>query len=273
MASDSICKLIYGELSDTIFRKNSICLVTATNAITCKNFGHLKNLVSIYPYADIAGLRYTKPGCSYSCTRDRGVPGTTIINTPPQQQQADHPTIATIISQYGIGKPIETNDYAKRCVNYSRDEHHVRNLRNDTLDQRVLYFNSALNKLKQQLNFSEFNHIEYVMFPLGIARSGFIDEIWLTYYLPALISFSNELNGKTVCFVANEQIFSSLDNLFNRDDKLALLFMPLKQLEILHNFTDSSKTLSEILELYTYDIDNCTTNFLYNPPLHKSNSC
>ena len=99
MASKNNCKIIYGSLSDVAFRKKSICLVTATNAITCKNFGCTKDLINIYPYADVAGLRYTKPSASYSCVRDRGIAGTTVINTPSHQEEPDHPVIATMIPQ------------------------------------------------------------------------------------------------------------------------------------------------------------------------------
>ena len=224
----------------------------------------------------MVGLRYTKPLASYSCARDRGILRATVIKAKSQQDKSDLPVIATMITQYGIGKPVHCNDYAKNTILYSRDTDHVNQLSNDTIDQRITFFKSSLNMLKHQLNCSEFKHIEFVMFPLGIGRSGFIDDIWLTHYLSALFTFSNDLNGRTVCLVVREELFSILEDICKRNNNLDSLFIQVKQLEILQDFTNSSKAdaLTEFLQLSNYDIDSTSIDTtpietLYNPTVHR----
>ena len=55
----NFCKLVYSYLSDPALRQKHLCLVTATSAILCKNLGCNKDIVQNYPYAVVAGRRYT----------------------------------------------------------------------------------------------------------------------------------------------------------------------------------------------------------------------
>ena len=236
MEGTTSCRLLFGCLSDPQFKKKSVCLVTAINAVSCKNYGLAKDVVSLYPYADVAGIRYTKPGVSYACQRDRGTTGTVILNDPPSEEHTDDPVVATLITQYGIGDSIETNLYARNSVQYSLDLHHVNNLREDTEDKRLTDFCSSMKELKEKLSKCEFDHIEYVLLPLGIGRRGKIDKMWLAYYLPCIFTFSHELEGKTVCFVANENVFSSLDVKFKGNVVMSNLLKPLKELQVMNNF-------------------------------------
>ena len=258
------CKLVYSYLSDPVLRQKHLCLVTAANAISCKNFGCNKDIVQNYPYADVAGRRYTKPGCSYSCVKDRGVVGSAILNLPPNEEYSNLPLIATLITQYGIGKSIETNEYAKKSVQYSLDIEHVNSLRNDTEEQRLCNFSISLAQLKELLNSSERDYIQYVIFPLGIGRSGNIDEVWLGYYLPSILAFSKEIQGKTVCFAVNEEVFVNLDHKY-KETKLGNLLAPLKELEILkdvNNYVEISKDVC--------GANRSPLDFLYSPSLYPS---
>ena len=255
------CKLIYSYLSGPALRQKHLCLVTAINAVTCKNFGYMKDIASNYPYADVARRRYTKPGCSYSCVRDRGVVGSAFLNKPPHEEYSNLPLIATLITQYGIGKSIEANEYAKKAVQYSLDIHHVNNLRNDTEERRLSNFTKSLNQLKYLLSSGECDYIQYVIFPLGIGRSGRIDEIWLAYYLPGILAFSKEIQGKTVCFAVNEEVFVNLDHKY-KNSTVANLLASLKELEILKDVNNPVEISKDVC-----GADRDPLDFLYSPSL------
>ena len=237
MAGNSACKLVFGGLSNPCFKDESICLVTATNAVTCQNFGLLKDIVNIYPYADVAGERYTKPGVSYACERDRGIEGSAILSVPMRDTHPGYPSVATLITQYGIGNPIESNQYARNSVRYSVDSHHVKNLLRDTEDRRMENFLSALKDLKERLYSREFDRVQYVLIPAGVGRRGQVDEVWLTYYLPTIFTVSESLcaRGKTVCIVMSENAFKCLDGKFAGNPRGANLLRPLKELELSHD--------------------------------------
>lgn len=241
MEGSSACKIIFGSLTSPVYKQRGICIVTATNAVACKNFGVMKDVVEAYPYADVAGMRYTKPGASYACQRDRSVTGTAILNTSTLDLYVDNPVVATLITQYGIGKSIENNPYARNSVQYSQDLHHVNGLREDTEERRLHHFHSALTNLKDKLNDQKFDHVQHVLFPLGIGRRGRIDAKWLAYYLPSIFAFNQELEGRTVYIVAGEKLFSSLEEKHKGDMVISNLLGPLRKLEIVNNFVKADE--------------------------------
>lgn len=232
------CKVVLGSISSLAFKRNSTCLVTATNSVTCKNFGLAKDLVSAYPYGDVAGLRYTKPGVSYACERDRGVAGTAILSRGEDEKDMEKPVICTLVSQYGIGDSIERNVYAQASVQYSSDVHHVNNLRKDTEDGRLDNFSAALRDMKDALSRSEYDFVKYVLLPAGIGRRGQIDKLWLSYYLPCISSMSGALKGKTVCIVIHQDVFSTLGSRYEGDEVMSNLVKSLTSMEVLRDFED-----------------------------------
>ena len=189
-SADSVSplQLITGDLCDLDFRDNSICLVTYTNAITCKNFGHAKALAEAYPYGNVAGLRYTNDR-GIAQPSQRGVEGTVVIDKPGNHLH-NYPTIATLITQYGIGKPIELNDISGRVARYTKDKDHAKRLQLDTNLNRMKKFDDCLLHLRGEMTKVENSDIKLIVIPVGIGRGGVMDDEWVAYYLPMIHDFS-----------------------------------------------------------------------------------
>ena len=96
------------------------------------------------------------------------------------------------------------------------------------MNQRLSNFTSLLNELKTTLCSSEFNHIQRVIFTVGMGRRGRIDELWLAYYLPSILSVSREFKNKAVCIVVNKEVFSKLEVKYKGNAVMTNLLKPSK---------------------------------------------
>lgn len=239
MAS-SPCKLVFGRLSETKFKKKECCLVIATNCVTCRNYGIAQDIVRVYPYADVAGLRYNRAGTSYAAFRHRGIEGTAVLRVPEGEntldaEEPDLPVIATLLTQYGIGASVEENEFAKTSIMYSKDEDHAERLRNDTREMRYNHFYASLKSLKSQLMKVSREDVKYILFAAGIGLSGRVNCDWLNHYLPAIVSFGEEMkrHGKVTCIAITEIVLSHLEERCADDVKLKDASSKLKRLEIM----------------------------------------
>ena len=96
---------INGYITDEKLNQDEVLLVHSTNAIRCKNYGLPSDLVKKYPYCDIAAFWYTDTDLSYIAKeQDRSEEGTCYIHSPPLYSKG--PKIASLITQYGVGKSI-----------------------------------------------------------------------------------------------------------------------------------------------------------------------
>ena len=209
--SGSPLHLAMGNMCCWDYRKKCICLVTYTNAITCKNFGHAKVLAEAYPYGNVAGVRYSNDR-GIAQTSDRGVEGTIIVEKPGPHLN-DHPTIATLITQYGIGKPIELNKISETIVRYTKDMDHAKRLQCDTSFNRVKKFDDCLLHLRSELSKEENSALKIVLIPVGIGRGGQMDDEWIDYYLPMLYDFSRSVKslGKKVFLIMSNYYRDKLE--------------------------------------------------------------
>ena len=194
-------KLAHSRISEDEYNNEDVLIVVSSNSVSCKNFGLTRDVVQKYPYADVAGIR--RPPHTWHNTavlEDRSPEGSVYINQPPIYRSG--PTVATLITQYGVGKSVEENPYAKQIIERSGDFLYTSRLENDTLQNRIIYFDKCLLKLASYLKKDEFNHIKRVVIPAGIGRQGKMDNIWLTKYLPILGNFAGDIHqfGK-VCIV------------------------------------------------------------------------
>ena len=232
----SKCKVMYGHVSDDLFNREDTCLVVNQNCLSYRNFGRCYDIVEKYPYGDVAGLR--KPDKfmkMYAALHERGVGGDCLLKAPPHYKEG--PTIATLISEYGIGPPIEENTIAQKIVQSGRNQDLVRHFSRDTKEQRGKYFKQALRKLGRLLTSQ--NHLKNIIIPLGIGRRGQADHFWLTHYLPLIHRLSVDMDnlGKKVFILISETVLHSLKEEFqNRpeggDDAVYLHFQSLKDLEV-----------------------------------------
>ena len=209
-----------GSLVDDVLDNERVCIVTATNAITCQNYGHTNTVICKYPYGNVPGMRYTEIGHNYACRRDRGFAGTIIENR--HSTNVDKPTIVTMVTQYGIGTTIEDNSFAQKAVMYLKDEKHVESLRRDTKQERIINFNQCLDEMRTRLLSKQYHDIEFLVLPFGIGRPGKLDNVWIHYYYPAIEEFAlfAKIRGKTVVFTIGQEYYNELmktDNIVYRD--------------------------------------------------------
>ena len=107
--------LINGYISDENLNQDEVLLVHSINAVRCKNYGLIADLVEKYPYCDIAGFCYMDVDVRYvAMEQDRSEEGTYYINSPPLYRKG--PKIATLVTQYGLGKPYKKNKLSQKIV-------------------------------------------------------------------------------------------------------------------------------------------------------------
>ena len=202
-ASTTPLQVITGDICSPTFRHGFMCIVSYTNAIACKNFGLVKCIAETYPYGNVAGLRYSNDR-GISQRSNRGVEGTAIVDMP-----ADHhnlPTIATLITQYGIGKPFESNEISEKVAKYTKDADHATRLQSDTRLNRIKKFDDCLLNLRSDLGSAEYKDIKVILIPVGIGCGGVMNIDWVDYYLPLIDNFSRSveaINKKVLLIINN----------------------------------------------------------------------
>ena len=210
-------KLINQHITSDKFVQDEVLLIHTISAVGCKNYGLTSDIVDKYKYAEVAGFRYTDPDIrSISCERDRGEEGSCIINKPPMYEKG--PTVATLVSQYGIGKPLEENKIANKVLKTCHQESFTNRLRRDTLDQRVRNFNKCLFSLANKLKSTEYKYISKIILPIGIGR-GMVDERWLMEYFPILLQFIDDMSfeGKQCYFAVRKSYLLAVENNVNKN--------------------------------------------------------
>jgi len=187
------------------YTSRNLCIVTSTNAITCKNFGFTKYVMRAYPYGNVAELRYIDDEIGSAESASRGREGSLEIRSLHEDNNT--PKIATIITQYGIGLPFYENKVAQNSFRSTSDEDHAKRLRNDTTDLRIRIFDDCLIKLLCEIRKQEHSNIKVIFFPIGIGRGGRADGIWMKYYLPLLKSFAESISLQKVltCLLMSER--------------------------------------------------------------------
>ena len=261
-------KLMYASITDEVFNNPKTCLLVNQNSISYRNFGRCASIVEKYFYADVAGLRQPCPHLKYCCTPEfRDIEGNVVIKSPPLYRNG--PVVATLITQYGIGSPLEDNKIAKDIIENAPDTAIRTRLKEDTEKNRVSYFNRAVYKLKVQLERDEFKDVKKVVFPIGIARGGNADNVWLTQYLPIINCFSNDMArlNKDVVLLVNETYMNILSRLFiNRSDYVASCFHNLKNLDVI-NVCDFDKSVDYNLSFDNEDVPDSLREYIISYPV------
>ena len=262
MGIDSECHLMFTYIGDPIFNRKDTLIVIYQNCVSYKNYGRSQYVVEKYPYGDVAGRR--KP-CDFlksiSRVEDRGHMGDCIINGPPEDVQG--PTIATLMTQFGIGRPLETNNIAQKIVENSKNLNLVYRLKNDTSEGRQLSFSHSMFKLTFSLARINKDHIKNIVIPVGIGKSGSIDDVWLTKYLPVIHKFSNEMKefDKRVILISSEEVQNCLHQKYSdRSDEVAQYYRSLfVNLPLVHRYEFLCNDVTNHQDLEEED-----TNFVIN---------
>ena len=228
------CEIMYGCTSSPNLCYPNICLVTSTDAVTCRNYGETANLVNVYPYGDVATRRRMKPGSNIAVLQDRGDVASVVINKPANNTVG--PTIATMITQFGIGSPIEYNSYAQNMQLYSEECEYVHKLTRDTTINRIYNFSDCTSHLLAKLRESEYDYINLVVIPMGIGRADCIDTTWLNDYFPLLIYLGYHLRrmGKRCVLITLEDEMKQCFELGDGDIDTRFWVHHLKKLEVIN---------------------------------------
>ena len=199
---------MYVPPSDQVFNSEKNCIVLNQNSISYKNFGRCKDIIEKYPYGNVAGLR--KPDETikiYSRYEDCDQEGECIIKSPPYYVES--PTIATLITQFGIGRPVEDNNITKNIIKNLQNQDLVNRLSRDSCERRRHLFGRAIFRLGFLLSSPTRDHIKNIIIPAGIARRGQVDDIWLTEYLPPIHKLSidmEKLHKRVIILISQNHV-------------------------------------------------------------------
>ena len=229
------CKLTFGYLSDEVYNQSSFCLTVVQNSVSLKNFGTTADIVEKYPYSDIAGKRYGSEELQYFARlEDRSREGGLHVCRPPMYTEG--PVIATMIHQYGIGRPIDENNIGKRMLQNCKDTAVISRLEEDTTENRIIYFNRSMFKLAVELSKPENDYIKKILIPVGLGRRC-LDDVWLKKYAPVISVFAKDMDsrGKEVVLVVGKRYFEFLEKNYktNTDHQASAYFENLKSLPVL----------------------------------------
>ena len=193
--------LINAYLSDEKLNQEEVLLVHAINSVGCKNYGLTADLVEKYPYSETAGARYCDSDLKcIAREKDRSPEGLCLVRSAPLYMKG--PKIATLVTQFGLGKPYEENGLAQKIVRNCGQESFVRRLRQDTSDNRLIHFNKALKSLSVSLKNNAYPDTNKVILPIGIGCSGVGDK-WLCRYYEIIKKFARDLSHTGIhCYIA-----------------------------------------------------------------------
>ena len=111
----SYCPLnvVYGKVTDKVYKKRDICLVVPNGSASCEKYGLVKEIYLKYPHGDT----YTTKNCLTNPCRaapeDRRRVGDVIMCKPPAYPAVMVPCIANLVMQYGDGVEYENNVIAQ----------------------------------------------------------------------------------------------------------------------------------------------------------------
>ena len=190
--------LINAYLSDEKLNQEEVLLVHAINSVGCKNYGLTADLVEKYTYSETAGARYCDSDLKcIAREKDKSPEGVCLVRSTPLYIKG--PKIATLVTQFGLGKPYEENGFAQKIVRNSGQESFVRCLRHDASDNRLIHFNKALKTLSDSLKNNAYPDTNKVILPIGIGCSGVGDK-WLCRYYEIIKKFARDLSHTGIFF-------------------------------------------------------------------------
>ena len=208
--------LINAQLTDEKLNQEEVMLVHAINSVGCKNYGLNADLVEKYPFCDFAGRRYCDSDLKCIAQEcDRNPEGQCFVRSPPLYMKA--PKVACLVTQFGIGKPYDENKLARKIVMNCTQESFVRHLRRDSSDNRLIYFNNALNSLSASLKNNAYPDTTKVILPIGIGCS-VVSERWLCRYYELIKKFAREISQTGIhCYIAvRKNYLFAIDKFVNK---------------------------------------------------------
>ena len=246
-------KLIFVNVCDEVPNSSSTCIVLNTNSVSYKNYGRVSSIVEKYPYADVAGLRQPSEKIHfYARKEDRHNEGEAVVCTPPIYSEG--PVVVTLISQYGIGRPVDENRIAKKMIEKCPEVEVRLKLKADTEKKRISNFKKCVENLKVKLEKNE--EVKKIIFPVGISRSGNADPCWLCEYLPIIHDLANDMSKlkKEVLIATSETYMKMLVGEYAK--KKALLKNAFEGFQNLEVVKEEDFDLDATIEYQVLDVDD-----------------
>ena len=193
--------LINAYLSDDKLNQEEVLLVHAINSVGCKNYGLAADLVDKYPYSETAGGRYCDSNLKcIAREEDRTPEELCLVRSAPLYIKG--PKIASLVTQFGLGRSYEENRLAQKIVRNCGQESFLKRLRQDTSENRLIHFNKALKSLSVSLKTNAYQDTNKVILPIGIGCSG-VSEKWLCRYYEIIKKFAQDLSHSGIhCYIA-----------------------------------------------------------------------
>ena len=161
--------------------QEEVLLVHAINSAGCKNYGLAADLVDKYPYSETTGGRCCDSHLKcIAREEDRSPERLCLIHPAPLYIKG--PKIASLVTQFGLGRPYEENRLAQKIVRNYGQESFVKRLRHDTSENRLIHFNKALKSLSASLKTNTYQDTYKVVLPIGIGCSGVSEKLLCRYY-------------------------------------------------------------------------------------------
>lgn len=192
-----------GYLTDEEFCNNETCIVYPVNCISCVPYGMAKDISVKYKHASAYGERRPLYNLKRCVPHDRPIPGSIHVSN---RRAENLPCIIAAAVQYGIGAPVENNEIAKSHIEKSKDRDMLTGLKEDTTQNRLIYFKKAIEAITRFIKSSP--EIARVVLPVGIGRTCVQrDEVWEETYLPIIEDLYENLKhyDVNVILVRNDQ--------------------------------------------------------------------
>ena len=199
-----------------MYENRRVCLFYCINGSAKKPSGTAVKMGEKYPWSDCFKNRVQLYDLNRATRSSRQKPGTLVFHDPPADQEKEFPHIAIGVNQYGPGPEVEINRITQEVITSSVDCHHVENLKNDTLLQRKIDFESLVNQLRHEI-MKRIMIIDVLVIPAGVGTGDYLNKKWRENYLPILKNLAKHLCplGVRVILLENP---NDPDTLFERDD-------------------------------------------------------
>lgn len=186
-------KVYVGSVLEKIFHTKHSCIIVNGNSTGVETYGTLKRVYTYYPFSDVISSRRRLYGLERAVRDDRAPVGGVFVRKPLSHPYNEGPSVATIISQFGFGKPIDERE-RKNANNTSKDLHFVQNLEKDGVEMRIGNFKRCMDSLMKEAIKKENEDINLYLITAGVGRGGLVDCVWLDHYLPIIRDFANTLS-------------------------------------------------------------------------------
>ncbi|XP_068229281.1 uncharacterized protein [Palaemon carinicauda] len=196
-----------GDLTDNAFKHHTTVLAQIVDCSSMRPSGVSRVLADKYPFSDPYSARRRVGAFNWARREDRADPGTVGIC---KLEGRRGPFVVNMYAQFYRGKNIEENVANQNLLSQLRrasrnerqhgfvsDDHFIKGLERDTLENRILWFRECLGKLAQYVTRA---WVQKIVFPYKIGEN-LSHEDWEKHYVPAIESFFDEVSRRKISVI------------------------------------------------------------------------